>query len=253
VAHQTAGGCTVEFVGTGDAFASGGRFHACVLVRWAGPPLLIDCGASAPVALQQRRGPLPDVGLVILTHLHGDHFGGVPFLLLDAAYNRRRSTPLTIAGPPGVERRVMDVLELLYPGTRATVSAAVPLEFVELEPGVETRTGQVLVTAVPVKHSTYLPCFGLRITVGNRVLACSGDTEWTPALLDLSRDADLFICECVGFERAAPSHLTHEVLRAEAGGMTARRTVLTHMGEEMLARQADARWTCAHDGLIISV
>ena len=93
---------TLEFIGCGDAFASGGRFQTCFLVRGGDRPVLIDCGASAPVALQQRGVDITGIGLVVVSHLHGDHFGGLPFLLLDAAYNRPRTSPLVVAGPPGI-------------------------------------------------------------------------------------------------------------------------------------------------------
>ena len=96
---------TLEFIGCGDAFSSGGRVQTCFLVRGAGAPFLIDCGASAPLALQRREIDLSAIGVVLVSHLHGDHFGGLPFLLLDAAYNRPRSTPLVMAGPPGWSTR----------------------------------------------------------------------------------------------------------------------------------------------------
>jgi ribonuclease BN (tRNA processing enzyme) len=107
---------TLEFIGCGDAFASGGRFHTCFLVRGSARPFLIDCGASAPVALQRRGVDPSGICLVIVSHLHGDHVGGLPFLLMDAAYNRPRAEPLVVAGPRGIEASVLAALEALYPG-----------------------------------------------------------------------------------------------------------------------------------------
>lgn len=253
MSQSTSSGCSVEFIGSGDAFGSGGRFHACVLVHWAGAPFLLDCGASSPTRLQQRNLHLPDVGLVVVTHLHGDHFGGIPFLLLDATYNRHRTTPLVVAGPPGIAARVLEALEVLYPGTRSATEASVPMEFVEFDPGVAQAVGGVQVTALPVQHSSRQPCFGVRVEVDGRVIACSGDTEWTPSIVELARGADLFVCECVAFEREVPSHLSHAVLRAHAAELAAREIVLTHLGEEMIARQAESQWRCAYDGLRIEL
>jgi len=74
----------VQFVGSGDAFGSGGRFNTCFLVAGTKTRFLIDCGASTPVALKRAGIDLDGIDGVALTHLHGDHFGGLPFLLLSA-------------------------------------------------------------------------------------------------------------------------------------------------------------------------
>jgi ribonuclease BN (tRNA processing enzyme) len=244
---------TLEFIGCGDAFASGGRFHTCLLARGSGPPFLIDCGASAPVALQRRGVDPSAICLVIVSHLHGDHVGGLPFLLLDAAYNRPRSEPLVVAGPPGIEAGVLDALDVLYPGTRDAVSARVPVRFVELENSRELAIGGVRVTALGVEHSRETPCLGIRVELDRKVIAYSGDTQWTPALVDLARGADLFVCECTGFQEPVPAHLSHAELAAHASEFGGVRMVLTHLGPHMLAHAADAQWPCADDGLVIEV
>jgi ribonuclease BN (tRNA processing enzyme) len=244
---------TLEFIGCGDAFASGGRFQTCFLVRGSGRPFLIDCGASAPVALQRRGIDPSRIDLVVVSHLHGDHAGGLPFLLLDGAYNRPRAAPLVVAGPSGIEARVFDMLDALYPGTREAVAARVSLRFVELANAEEMTFGNVLVTAYGVEHSQKLPCLGIRVKVDGKTIAYSGDTQWTPALVELSRDADLFVCECTGFDEPIHSHLSHAELSDHASEFDGVRMVLTHLGPQMLAHAAEARWPCADDGLVIEV
>jgi ribonuclease BN (tRNA processing enzyme) len=81
----------------------------------------------------------------------------------------------------------------------------------------------------------------------------SGDTEWTDRLLEAARGADLFVCEAYTYERVVRFHLGHETLRAHREALACKRILLTHMGPEMLARQADAAFDCAHDGLVIEV
>ena len=95
----------VRFLGSGDAFGSGGRFQTCLLLEGANDPLLIDCGASSLIAMKRAGVNPSEIGSIVLTHLHGDHFGGVPFLILDGQFSRRER-PLLIAGPPGVRARV---------------------------------------------------------------------------------------------------------------------------------------------------
>lgn len=96
----------LRFLGSGDAFGSGGRFQTCLLLDGAGDGLvLIDCGASSLIAMRRAGVDPSAVGWVLLTHLHGDHFGGLPFLVLDGQFSRR-TRPLVVAGPPGARARV---------------------------------------------------------------------------------------------------------------------------------------------------
>ena len=246
-------GVRLEFIGCGDAFGSGGRSHTCMLVRGAGRPFLIDCGASAPVALQARGVDITVIGLVVVSHLHGDHFGGVPFLLLDGAYNRSRAAPLVIAGPPGIEARVWEALEVLYPGSRDRVVSAVSTRFFELEAQRCTVLEGVRVTAHLADHSKALTCLSLRVEVDGRVIAFSGDTRWTPTLAEIARGADLFVCECSTYQTPLASHISYSELLDHAAELHGTRTILTHLGPEALAHAGDMRWPCARDGMVVNV
>ncbi|MBI2544488.1 MAG: MBL fold metallo-hydrolase, partial [Candidatus Rokubacteria bacterium] len=106
----------LQFLGSGDAFGSGGRFQTCLLVRGEGGALLIDCGASSLIAMKRAGVDPGEIGWVLLTHLHGDHFGGVPFMVLDAQFSRR-TRPLVIAGPPGTRARVEAAMEVFFPNS----------------------------------------------------------------------------------------------------------------------------------------
>lgn len=106
--------------GCGDAFGSGGRSNSCYLVEAAGMLVALDFGASAPVALKRMKVDTARIDMVVLSHLHGDHFGGLPTLLLDGALAQRRSRPLAIIGPPGTRARLGALMEVLYPGMGAT-------------------------------------------------------------------------------------------------------------------------------------
>src|SRR4051794_17233853 len=75
---------TVRFVGSGDSFGSGGRFQTCILLDGARSRVAVDFGTSSLIALAQQGIEPNSIDAVLLTHLHGDHCGGVPFLLIDA-------------------------------------------------------------------------------------------------------------------------------------------------------------------------
>jgi ribonuclease BN (tRNA processing enzyme) len=237
----------LRFVGSGDAFGNGGRFQTCFWLGGAGDDVLIDCGATTLTALKDAGIEPNDIAVVVISHLHGDHFGGLPFLVLDGQF-RRRQQPLKIAGPPGTRQRVEAAMDLLFPGSLAA-KRLFDIEFTELDPRVATRVGPAVITTVPVEVPG-TPACALRIEYGGRVVAYTGDTAWTDDLIDLAAGADLFVAEAYFFDRQVPFHLDYATLRANRDRLNCKRTILTHMGPDMLARQAESEFECAHDGMV---
>jgi ribonuclease BN (tRNA processing enzyme) len=186
-----------------------------------------------------------------VSHLHGDHFGGLPFLVLDGQFSRRER-PLVVAGPPGLTARVEAAMEVFFPGSTG-VPRRFALEFVELLPRTPAIVGPATVTAFPVRHESGAPSYALRVTLGGRTIAYSGDTEWTETLIEAAEGADLFVCEAYFFDKAVKYHLDYATLQRHAARLTCRRIVLTHMAADMLARAGEAGFECAHDGLVVSV
>ena len=191
------------------------------------------------------------VGWVCLSHLHGDHFGGVPFLVLDGQFSRR-TRPLVIAGPPGVQARVEAAMEVLFPGS-TRIQRRFATEFVELTARAPIVVGPATVTGIPVEHASGAPSYGLRLEWAGRVVSYSGDTEWTESLVELAGGADCFVCEAYVFERKVRYHLDYRTLAAERPRLGCRRLILTHMSEDMLARRAEVDVECAEDGLVVEV
>ena len=191
----------LHLLGTGDAFGNGGRYQTCFWLEGAGESLLIDCGATSLTALKAAAVEPNEIGTVVLTHLHGDHYGGLPFLVLDGQF-RRRERDLTIAGPPGTRDRVEGAMDILFPGSTAA-RRRFSLEFVEIPPRERTAVGPALVTAAAVEQPD-TPACALRIEYGGRVVAYSGDTAWSDDLIELCAGADLLVAEAYFFEREVP-------------------------------------------------
>ena len=241
----------VRFLGSGDAFGSGGRFQTCIHLEWGGAQVLVDCGASSLIAMRRFGVDPSAIDAVILSHLHGDHFGGVPFLILDAQFTRR-TRPLVVAGPPGVQARVRDAMEVFFPGS-SRAQRGFATEFRELAAGTATAIGAARVTASEVVHECGAPPYALRIELGGRTIAYSGDTEWTDRLLEVAAGADLFICEAYFYEKAVRFHLDYATLARRRPELDCKRLIVTHMGPDMLARAAELPLEAAHDGLEVSV
>src|SRR3984893_8123529 len=131
----------LRFVGCGDALGSGGRFNTCFHISGERVNFLIDCGASSLPALKRLDIARDGIDLVLITHFHGDHFAGLPFLLLDAQFTRR-TRPLVVAGPEGIEMRLTQVMEALVENSSKT-KQRFELSIVALEPKQAKRFGAV--------------------------------------------------------------------------------------------------------------
>ena len=108
-------------------------------------------------------------------------------------------------------------------------------------------------TAFEVAHPSGAPALALRLAAGGRVLAYSGDTAWTETLLDVARDADLFVCEAYFYEKVVPHHLDYRTLLAHRDRLGCRRLVVTHMSDDMLARLPLSGVEWAEDGRSLSL
>jgi ribonuclease BN (tRNA processing enzyme) len=238
----------LTFLGSGDAFGTGGRFNTCFHVATGTENVLIDCGASSMVAMR-RFGVEPNaIATIFLTHLHGDHFGGLPFFILDAQLISRRKTPLTVTGPVGLKQRLHDVMKALFPGSE-TIQQKFALNLVEIEPGAPYCVGSVEVTAFIAAHNAGAPAFTLRLACGGKTLVYSGDTAWCDNLVRAADGADLMVVESSGYDKEIPQHLDYGTLSRRRGELKARTIVLTHMGPEMLANRAAVRgFELAEDG-----
>jgi ribonuclease BN (tRNA processing enzyme) len=242
----------IRFAGSGDAFGSGGRFQTCIWLGGGGQVLLVDCGATSLVALKAQGLDPNAVGAVAVTHLHGDHFGGLPFLILDGQF-AHRSAPLLVAGPPGIRARLTDAMENLFPGS-SRVRRRFPVEVTELAAdGTPAALGAATVRGWEVEHACGAPPLALRVELGGVTFAYSGDTQWTPALAEAAREADLFAAEAYTFDRPVRYHLDYQTLRAHLHDIDAARVVLTHMSADMLGRLADAELPAAYDGMVIDL
>jgi ribonuclease BN (tRNA processing enzyme) len=242
-------------IGSGDAFGSGGRFNTCFHLAAGGHNVLIDCGATTLVALKAHGVDPNAIDAVILSHLHGDHFGGIPFLMLDGQYLNRRERPLLFAGPPGTAERIPAIMEVMFAGSSKT-KFRFPWRIVEIPVGAPTEILGLYVTSAEVIHFSGAPSTALRLTDGAKTLAYSGDTQWTDALLPVAAGADLFVVECYDYERELTGHLNWRTIKARIADFGARRIMVTHMNPTILGRLDELRQAgvlVAEDGLAVDL
>ena len=250
----------VQFLGTGGPFASGGRLQTSILIGTEQGRYLIDCGMTALVGMARFGIDPGSIDATLVTHLHGDHYGGLPLMILEACVNAHeagtyppRTRPLRIAGPAETEARVRQLLDVLgWPTPFASMKAAGLLDFVSLDPRRETVIDELTVTAFPVVH--YTPeATALRVTISGKTIAYSGDTAWTDALLEVAAGADLFICGVYTHDIPQRGLLNYRTLQERRHQLTCKRLVLTHVGAQLQSRLAEVKEEVASDGLVVTV
>lgn len=242
----------VTFLGTGDAFNARGRCHASYLVAASSATLLLDCGPSILLAMNRDGQSSDALDAVVLSHLHGDHFAGLPFLFLRFIYDAPRHRPLTVVGPPGTESRVLDLYRVMYRDLSAR-PIPFPLRFVEVTPGVPCAVGSVDLLPFAVPHQLTELSLGYRLTLDGKRLLYSGDSGWTEALVTHSQNTDLFICECCFYETRLDFHLDYPRIAENRHRFGCRRLVLTHVGREVLAHRDEVHDEIGFDGLSIDL
>lgn len=245
----------LTIIGCGDAFGAGGSLQTSFHVSASASSLLIDCGTSTLIGMR-RLGLEPNgIDTVFVSHLHGDHFGGLAWLLVDAIYVSKRTRPLIVAGPRGIEARFLTMAEAVYPDiTRA--KRDFKLSFIEYEEQTRLAAGGVTVKPFEVKHPSGAPPYALRFEIDGKVLAFTGDTGWVEVLCEVAHGADIFISECFQYDVNLPIHLDYATINANYEKLGAKRVLLTHMGEAMLANRGHvdtSRYLIARDGMTLDL
>ncbi len=245
----------LTIIGCGDAFGAGGRLQTSFHVKSKASTFLIDCGTTTLIGMRRLGLDPNDIDMVCLTHLHGDHFGGLPWFLIDAQYVSNRKRPLTVTGPRGAEARFLTAAEALYPDVTKNCRCF-DMNFIAYEEKVPLELNGISITPFEVVHPSGAPPYALRFELDGKVIGFTGDSGWTENLIGAAQDADLFISECFQYDVELPIHLDYKTIDANYERLNAKRVLLTHMGEAMLANLDNvdpSRYLLAQDGMTLKI
>jgi ribonuclease BN (tRNA processing enzyme) len=240
----------VTFLGTGNAFASGGRNAMAILLRSDDFGVLLDCGPTTLVALKKLGLSPSAIDVILLSHHHGDHFGGVPFIVLHECYEAPWRRPLSVAGPDGTETKLSETMRSFFPGIDP---APFSLAYRDLAAGELFTERNVRATPFEVDHYSSGTAFGYRVEFGGKTIVFSGDTAWIGELAGHSAGADLFICECSSFDAPLSKHISHRDLVDHRTQIAAKRTLLVHAGDDVLTHEHELVFELAHDGMEVEL
>jgi len=240
----------LTFIGTGNAFAPT-RYWSSFLVNdrylFDAPPTLLPH--------LNRLGKDPrDIDVIFISHFHGDHYFGLPFILLEFAECEPRENDLTVVGPPGIAKRVKSMTDLAFSNVFRK-DRGYHLDFIEVDDKFTGEVAGVTFTAREVEHVPGLECFGYRVDIDGKTLAYSGDTIMCPPLIPLADEADVFVVECSCWGEQCGPHLSpRDILTLQKKISPKTRFILTHIGSgEAPQAIADAGIQIADDLKTISI
>ena len=193
------------FLGSGNAFAPG-RAYGSFLVD---DQILFEATPTTLPAIKELNIPLEDIQYIFISHFHGDHCFGLPFIFLDHYFITKRKKPLTIIGPKGLKKLSFTLIDLAFPNTRKRYSQTFPLNILEVSPGKEyslkTMTFKVFKMSHGKTHN-----LGFSLAYKKKRLFYSGDTGPSPSLLELLQGANIAVLEMTSIDDDYPFHLNLE-------------------------------------------
>jgi ribonuclease BN (tRNA processing enzyme) len=250
-------GSVLRFAGTGTAFHKDGRGSQCLLVEpRAEIPFLVDVGPTAICAMERYEWDLERVGRLFVTHLHGDHTAGWPFLLLNLGRLHRRRDAFEVCGPAGVREHLEGLASLCYGDLLTPERLGFEVHYRELEVADSRKAvaGRLRFDLVPMEH--HPTSVGYRFHLEDGALAVTGDTGWCPALEELAGGSDLVVTECTSLEPIDRAHLSLREIRRNVGRLGTGRLILVHLTDEVaaaLAADPIERVVAGHDGMVLPV
>ena len=243
-------------IGSADAFNHCGKANSCFWVEDDIGKYLLDCGPTTPMALQQLKLSsqldLTQLDTIYLTHLHGDHIGGLPVLLLELNFSLQRQLPLTIAGPIHTEERVRALCESSYPTILSQI-INFTINFVEWPLTSTNQIGGRTISSIPALHDVNAFATSINIQSEHTSITFSGDTGWNDALIPLSHHVDALVIEC-SYEKAVFSgHIGLDEITQHRDQLKPKLLILTHFSEgsrkAASRKQANLNLQIADDGV----
>ncbi|MFX1250145.1 MAG: MBL fold metallo-hydrolase [Promethearchaeota archaeon] len=225
---------TLTFLGTGNAFSDQGRYNTSIYVEWIlNQSILIDCSPITVCHIKKMGISLNELKYVFISHLHGDHFLGLPLLLLEYSYRKRaEDNPLVVIGPSDTKETIETIFKLVFPNTELP-----KLEYIVARDKQEDQCGEILFKTFQMTHIGVKEAFGYRVNVGDKIIGYSGDTGPCDNVFNIAKGTDLFIVECDAFETETSFHMNYKRIEKDLPRIKSKKIILIHLGIEMLAAQ----------------
>ncbi|WP_291319435.1 MBL fold metallo-hydrolase [Desulfonatronospira sp.] len=228
----------VLFCGVGEAFdetLSNTSIFVEVQEHGNVRKILLDCGFTAAPSFWRFAGDPLDLDALWISHLHGDHFLGLPQLLIRFS-EHGRVKPLQISGVSGTSVAVKQSMELAYPGKWDRLGFEV--QFIEASPEETLHLGGIQALAIPVEHS--VPCLGIKLHAQDLSIFYTGDGRLAKHYWPKIEGCHLAVCEAFALEADVPGHSSVSRVTSMARQAGIRQTVLVHMQRQERRKYKDS-------------
>lgn len=242
----------VIFLGTGDAFSAGGRNQSACLIQHPKVSVLLDCGATTLTSFNRHNIPMDPIDGILLSHLHGDHIAGLPFLFLHYVNIEPRTKSLRILGPESLETSIKQLYKIMYPND-ASSPLPFELDFTEVQLRRKYSLDILQIEPFRARHQDSPPSYGYTLELDGRRIVYTGDTGWSDELPARAKGADLFICECSFYDTKLDTHLDYLTIKERLADCGYKKMVLTHFGQEVLEKSQQLDLKLAYDGSIVTL
>lgn len=211
-------------LGSAGSHPGPGRACSSYLLEAGGTRLLLDCGNGSMANLLRVCRPA-DLDAIVVTHRHFDHWADLIGIFVALRWQRE---------PGVVPVYAHESLRSLIPALSDYESFVEHCPFRPIDAGEHITVGPFAVELHAARHS--VPALAPRVTVGERVVTYSGDSDASPELVEAARDADLFIADCTWLDADGPYpeglHMTGRQAGQVAEAAGARRVLVTHVWPE---------------------
>lgn len=202
--------------------------------------ILFDVAPTAPIAMKRLGKDINKITHIFITHFHGDHVLGLPFLLGDYAFQCPRNDSFHIIGPPRIREHVKNITEMTFPGVVADIVEQSKASFIEIrDEGISKDVGGINFTPLRMRHFK-MESYGYRVRINDRIVAFSGDTGECENLYRLVQDAPIIVLEMNSVTRDFPYHLNlKQITNIRSRTPRDQKIIVTHMEENEIPPISD--------------
>ncbi|MFV2016876.1 MAG: MBL fold metallo-hydrolase, partial [Candidatus Heimdallarchaeota archaeon] len=197
-------------LGSGNPFAHGNSFQSVHYIEINQKKILFDCGPAILNAAQNAEVDLSDLEYLFISHLHGDHMSGIPFLILSYKFDLQRIKPLKIIGPYGLSEQLDFAIKGSYPGLLSKEENL--FEVIELELNQNfTIYDNIQIKPFKAFHIPNAFCFSLEYQ--NLKVVYSGDNEFNPVQLQELDNTTVLIHELTTMSSSKGGHTSWKLMK----------------------------------------